>query len=136
MVTVQVTQVTPNCCEGFIGDDCEIQHVSTKEQSCGGMTCPDHPDASCVIVRHCGKSLELFLDQNGLIIKDCVPENICLGACVKDPCKDLSCSEYPEALCFTSCNCEPLWVIPSNRKRVQCSHSDSLKKRDTTDSCM
>ncbi len=133
MFNVLETEVIPDCCEGYIGDDCNIPHVSRKEQSCGNVTCPNHPDAACVIVRHCGKSVEMFLDRNSLIIKECIPRNICLGACIMDPCKDLTCTQYPDALCFTSCNCEALWVLPSDRKKVQCNHS---LKRDTTDSCM
>ncbi len=127
-----MTVTVRDCCPGYVGDDCDIS-VREDNPSCGNVTCPNYPNASCVTVSHCGQDVQLFLNQNHLIIKECIPKNLCLGACRNDPCKELECEEHPDALCFTDCNCSPLWVLPQGRKRVQCASS---QKRSAGDSCM
>ncbi len=132
-VVQEVNVTTRKCCSGFAGDDCDLS-ITEDAPSCGNVTCPHRHDAHCVTITHCGKTIELFLDQSYLVIKECAPKNICLGACRSDPCHDLTCAEYPGAMCFTDCDCGPLWILPQGRKRVQCSsHS---QKRNAADFCM
>lgn len=128
-----MTRTTRECCPGYGGEDCDITYTSNV--TCGNLTCPNHPKAICVTVSHCGKATEIFFDESYLVIKECVPKDLCLGACRGDPCADEDkCTDYPDALCFTDCNCKAMWVLPDKRKRVKCNNS--IQKRDTANFCM
>lgn len=152
----EVTQYVTKCCPGWNGTECNIAPPTTRPPSptatttrpprptatttataldpsnpCANLTCAGVDDAMCAVVTKCGRQIPLFVDSAGQLV-DCPnsPTNINeITCCQNDPCAgNVSCSQHPEAVCFTTECCRPLWLLPSGVE-VNCLLVD---KRDTT----
>lgn len=122
-----------HCCEGYTGDECNIiKDEYMKSNPCFGKACPNFPNAVCSTISQCGVDSAVFLDESGKIV-DCGSEeessvNIttlsCIGFCAEDPCANLSCQKFPNALCLTiGCSCQPIWLLETGVS-VDCNTGD------------
>ena len=142
---VEIRMPTRECCEGYAGTECnELVDPFMASNPCNNQTCPNDPEAQCAVVNQCGSRVPVFLNELGQIV-DCGNEdesssstqtdtNIvtlsCQGFCDFDPCKDQTCSPFPDAVCFQAgCDCQPIWLLVTG-VQVNCTsgaHVDPLE---------
>lgn len=105
--TVEVVEATPATIERAA--------LSTVDP-CEAATCPDHPEAMCMVTSRCGKDIPVFVDEEFRTVNcnsnepcDLLPPSFCPD----DPCLGLQCDAYPEAICVvTECDCKPSFMLP------------------------
>lgn len=133
------------CCEGYIGQECDEKLDITEPMICGNLTCDADPTAYCAIVKKCGRDVPVFLGEDGIPSKKCnqsvdLGSLSCTGLCKEDPCLNAHCSGYPSATCFPiGCECKAVWLIhdpdTNENMEVNCGIEDSesvRRKRDTS----
>lgn len=119
-----VVKNVPECPEG-------VPIVACKKDPCDGLTCNGYRDAKCVSNFCGGCNADFFIGERKVECKqpEC-PVGVPIVACRTDPCKQASCSAYPNAKCVAnfcgSCNAE--FYLTS--RKVDCSIEKCQKKRE------
>ena len=90
--------------------------ASSAADPCDEATCPDHPQAMCMVTSKCGRDVAVFIDEefnqvncNSKEPCDMLPPTFCPD----DPCLGKQCDGYPDAMCIvTECDCVASFVLP------------------------
>ena len=105
--TVEVVEATPATIERAA--------LSTADP-CEAATCPDHPEAMCMVTSRCGRDIAVFVDEDFRTVNCNINEPCDLlppSFCPDDPCLGLQCDGYPNAICVvTECDCKPSFMLP------------------------
>ena len=107
--TVEVVEITP------APATLERASLSTVDP-CQAATCPDHPEAMCMVTSRCGKDIAVFVDGD-LRTVNCNSDGPCdllpPSFCPDDPCLGLYCDGYPDAICVVmGCDCKASFMLP------------------------
>lgn len=123
--TVEVVEFTPPTTERAA--------LSTVDP-CDSASCPDHPEAMCMVTSRCGKDVAVFVDENLKTVRcnnepcDLLPRTFCPD----DPCQGLQCVGHPNAFCIvTECDCSPTFMLPDG-SRPTCTNEDTFTQLPPT----
>ena len=80
---------------------------SAQYNPCTAISCLEHPDAICTVAStKCGKKYAMFIDEESNQLScsnvDCPPSD----ECTYNPCENVTCRDYPEAVCLVELCCE------------------------------
>ena len=102
---------------------------------CEAATCPDHPEAMCMVTSRCGRDIAVFVDQdiNTVNCDSTQPCNLLPPSfCPDDPCMGITCDTYPNAICVvTECDCKPSFML-QNRSVIACNNEQSFAALSAT----
>ena len=123
--TVKVVEFTPEPVE---------RAALTSSDPCDAATCPDHPEAMCMVTSRCGQDIAVFVDEelrtvncNNHLPCDLLPPTFCPD----DPCLGAYCHGYPDAICVvTECDCKPSFMLPDGSKPA-CDNVDVFTPEPT-----
>ena len=101
---------------------------------CYTASCPDHPEAMCMVTSRCGKDIAVFVDEelrtvncNSNLPCDLLPPTFCPD----DPCLGAYCDGYPDAICVvTECDCKPSFMLPDGSTPT-CTSRDTFTAEPT-----
>lgn len=138
---VTIMRVIRECCDGYIGEECNERINVPESVICGNLTCEEDPNAYCAVVRKCGREIPIFLDEKGLPSKKCnqtvdLESFSCSGVCTEDPCSNAQCIGHPTATCFPiGCECKAVWLVrdPDTGESIEVNCGDSAKVRPKRD---
>ena len=113
-----------------------------KADPCASATCPEHPGAICTVVSSkCGKQRTVFINEVGEQLdcgnNDCPIED----ECDYNPCENVTCRDYPDAVCLVVSCCEDYdeisWYL--NGEYIKCPNevreTSKRKKRSNHEHC-
>lgn len=93
-----------------------VERAALSLDPCEAATCPDHPEAMCMVTSRCGRDIAVFVDGE-LQTVNCNRNEPCNllppTFCPDDPCLGVQCDGYPDAICIvTECDCKPSFMLP------------------------
>lgn len=133
MVNITTSFTTVEVVE-FTEAPVEREALSTADP-CDAASCPDYPEAMCMVTSRCGKDVVVFVDEDLKTVKcnsnepcDLLPPTFCPD----DPCQGVYCDGYPDAICVvTECDCKPSFMLPDGSKPI-CANADTFTYTPTS----
>lgn len=127
IIAINRTRVihTRRCCDGYVGDDCEID-------LCVGLECSEDPTSRCVIAKRCGERFPIFITEQGILSDQCIqPQaaetHLCPGDtyAANSTCTlvdDLGIPNDPLVCLGNGCGCHPgpVWYKVRNGREAEC----------------
>jgi len=114
----------------------EERSATLSNDPCYDLTCPNHPEAMCLVTTRCGRDIAVFVDENFHTV-NCNTNGLCdllpPTYCTTDPCQGLTCNGYPNAFCVVAdCDCTPTFMLPDGSK-PSCLHDKAIENGGDND---